>query len=228
MQALTDKEGMRTRRCIVSGEVLPEAELIRFVAGPEARIVPDILARLPGRGLWVRASREAIAKAAAKNLFARAAGADVQATADLTDRTEKLLAAHMLETLGMARRAGALITGFEKIEAALRSANPPALIMEASDAAGDGRRKLQDAARASGHQPFVIGCFSREELGLAAGLENMVHAGLRPGRFVERLLFDAGRLRGFRPLDTWDLGVRSGCDRQISGRKTAPVKDRNG
>ncbi len=90
--------GMRERRCIVTGEVLPEAQLIRFVADPDAHIVPDIAAKLPGRGFWVRAKRETIVKAVAKNLFARAAEAPVKADIDLPERTEKLLAAGMLST----------------------------------------------------------------------------------------------------------------------------------
>ena len=227
-EALTTAEantGLRERRCIVTGEVLPESELVRFVVGPESKIVSDIAAKLPGRGLWVRADSETITKAVAKNLFSRAAQAQVQADIDLATRTEKLLAAHMLNTLGLARRAGELIQGFEKIDEALRGANPPAVIVEAAEAGADGRRKIEAAIHAKGLSPFVIGCFSSAELGLALGLENVIHAGLKPGRFAERLVFDAGRLRGFRSLKPWASNGFSGRNLGRAGQDAAPVKD---
>lgn len=217
-----DETGLRERRCIVTGEVLPETQLIRFVAGPDSRIVPDIAAKLPGRGLWVRADSETITKAVAKNLFSRAAQGKVDADIDLAARTEKLLAASMLNTLGLARRAGELILGFEKTEAALRGANPPAVLIEAADAAADGQRKLQAAAHAKGATPFVIGCFTSAELGLALGLENVIHASLKAGRFAERLVFDAGRLQGFRPLKPLAWNGLSGREQGSAGGTGSP------
>lgn len=217
--------GLRERRCIVTSEVLPETRLIRFVLGPDARIVPDIAAKLPGRGLWVRADSETITRAVAKNLFSRAAQAKVTADIDLAQRTEKLLAGHILNTLGLARRAGELIQGFEKIETALRGATPPAVIVEATDASADGRRKIEAAATAKRLTPFVIGCFTSAELGLALGLENVIHASVKPGRFAERLVFDAGRLQGFRPLKPWASNGLSGRDQGRAGQDTVPVKD---
>ncbi len=214
--------GLRERRCIVTGEVLPEAQLIRFVTDPDAHIVPDIAAKLPGRGLWVRATKEAIAKACEKNLFARAAGEKVAVDADLPQRTEKLLVASMLNMLGLARRTGELILGFEKVDAALRGGNAPAVIIEAAEASSDGRRKLQAAAHASLCRPFVIGCFTSVELGLALGLPNVVHAALKAGRFAERFVFDAGRLEGFRPLKPWVWDGSSGREQTKAGRNLRP------
>ena len=98
----------RERRDIVSGEIMPEHRLFRFVADPDGEVVPDVAAKLPGRGLWVEASQAAIAKAVEKKLFARAAKAQVTATADLGERAEKALVARMLGDLGIARRSGAL------------------------------------------------------------------------------------------------------------------------
>lgn len=196
-------DGLRTRRCIVSGEVLPEGRLVRFVAAPDGQIVPDIEAKLPGRGLWVRAERKAVEQAAAKGLFARAAGGAVKADTALAGRTEARLVERMLDHLGLGRRAGDLILGFDQVERALRSPGAPAVIIEASDAAADGGRKLQAAARASGIAPFVIGALSSAELSLALGRSNVVHAALKSGRIAERLVFDAGRLNGFRPLKPW-------------------------
>ena len=196
-------DGLRTRRCIVSGEVLPEGRLVRFVAAPDGQIVPDIEAKLPGRGMWVRAERKAVEQAAAKGLFARAAGGAVKADAALAGRTEARLVERLLDHLGLGRRAGDLILGFDQVERALRAPGAPAVIVQASDAAADGGRKLQAAARASGIAPFVIGALSSAELSLALGRSNVVHAALKSGRIAERLVFDAGRLNGFRPLKPW-------------------------
>ena len=195
--------GVRTRRCIVTGEVLPEGRLMRFVAAPDGHVVPDVEAKLPGRGLWVKSERAPLERAIAKHVFARAAKAPLEADADLAARTENLLVRRMLNQIGLALRAGEAILGFDAIERALRSGTPPAVLVEAADASPDGGRKLQSAAVASGVVPFVIGCFSSEDLSLALGRANVVHAALKPGGKAERLVFDAGRLAGFRPLNSW-------------------------
>jgi predicted RNA-binding protein YlxR (DUF448 family)/ribosomal protein L30E len=195
--------GSRERRCIVTGEVLPEARLLRFVLSPDGQAVPDVEAKLPGRGLWVSADRTIIAQAVAKRLFARAAKAPATADVGLPERAESRLVERILAHLGLARRAGELVLGFDQVEKALRGANPPVLIVEASEAAPDGRRKLQAAATARGHVPFVIGALTNAELSLALGRENVVHAALNPGRIAERLIFEAARLSGFRPLRPW-------------------------
>jgi len=195
--------GSRERRCIVTGEVLPEARLLRFVLSPDGQAVPDVEAKLPGRGLWVSADRTIIAQAVAKRLFARAAKAPATADGGLPERAESRLVERILAHLGLARRAGELVLGFDQVEKALRGANPPVLIVEASEAASDGRRKLQAAATARGHVPFVIGALTNAELSLALGRENVVHAALNPGRIAERLIFEAARLSGFRPLRPW-------------------------
>lgn len=200
---------VRERRCIASGEVLPEERLLRFVADPESRVVVDVESKLPGRGLWVRSTRNDVAHAVAKRLFSRAAKRNLQADESLPEQCEARLGAHMLAKLGLARRAGELLLGFDAIERALKSTAPPALIVEATDAAPDGRRKLQNAARAAGANPVVIGCFSGAELSLALGRANVVHAALKSGRMAERLIIDAGRLAGFRPANPWRRGGES-------------------
>jgi predicted RNA-binding protein YlxR (DUF448 family) len=193
----------RTRRCIATGDVLPEARLLRFVADPHAKVMVDVEAKLPGRGLWVRSERTAIKRAAEKQLFARAAKLPLRADADLDEQAETRLAERMLAQLGLAHRSGQLVLGFDTVERTLRGAAPLAVIIQASDAAADGGRKLQAAALARGLVPFVIGCFSGADLSLALGRANVVHAALKPGRMAERLIFDAGRLSGFRPLKSW-------------------------
>jgi predicted RNA-binding protein YlxR (DUF448 family) len=215
--AARDTTVLRERRCIVTGEVLPEAKLIRFVVGPDACIVPDVAAKLPGRGIWVRADRASVAKAVAKNLFARAAKAQVSADAGLPALAEDRLVAHMLSLLGLARRAGDLTLGFDQVEKALRGPRPPAVLIEAEEVAADGTRKLKAAALASGVYPFVIGCFSSAELGLALGLMNVVHASLKSGRFAEALIFEAERLAGFRALKSWVWTGYVGQDTRAHG-----------
>lgn len=194
--------GSRTRRCIVSGDILPEGRLVRFAIAPDGEIVPDVEAKLPGRGMWVRAERQTIEQAASKGLFSRAAGEAVKAEPGLAARTEARLVERMLGHLGLSRRAGELILGFDQVERALRGAGA-AVIVAAADAAADGQRKLQAAARSAGTVPFVIGAFTSAELSLALGRSNVVHAALKSGRIAERLVFDAGRLNGFRPLKLW-------------------------
>ena len=204
-ESMADAAGvnLRERRCIATGEILPEARLLRFVRGPQGEIVPDVESKLPGRGLWLRAERSAIDRAVSKNLFAKAAKAPVLIDAGLAERTEARLVERMLAHLGLARRAGELFLGFDQVEKALRTPRPPALVIEALEAAPDGRRKLQAAARAQSRVPFVIGAFTNAELSLSLGRENVVHAALKPGRIAERLIFEAARLSGFRPLRPW-------------------------
>jgi uncharacterized protein len=196
-------DASRTRRCIVSGDVLPEGRLLRFAIAPGGLVVPDAEAKLPGRGLWVRAERRAVEQAVLKGSFARAAGEPVKADLGLAGLAEAQLVQRMLDHIGLGRRAGELILGFDQVERALRGPRPPALIIEASEAAADGRRKLQGAARARGIAPFVIEAFTSTELSLALGRPNVVHAALKSGRIAERLVFDAGRLNGFRPSKHW-------------------------
>jgi uncharacterized protein len=195
--------GSRERRCIVTGEILPEARLVRFVLDPSGSVVPDVDTKLPGRGLWVSAERGLIERASQRGVFAKAAGRAVVVPDDLAARTEAGIVQRILSWLGVARRAGELILGFDRVERQIRGAEPPAVIVEASDAAADGRRKLQAAAKSAGYIPFVIAGLSNAELSLSLGRENVVHAAVEPGRISERLIFEAARLKGFRLLNPW-------------------------
>ncbi len=188
----------RERRDIVSGEIMPDSRLIRFVADPDGNVVPDAGAKLPGRGLWVEASRDAVNKAVEKKLFSRAAKAQVTADADLPARAEKALVTRMLGDLGIARRSGALVLGFDNVLRALEGAKPPKVLIEAFDGAADGKRKLYAAAHRMELKCVVIESLTSAELGLALGRENVIHAAVQPGGLAERLIFDAERLSGFR------------------------------
>ena len=194
----------RERRDIVSGEAMDEARLIRFVPGPEGVVTPDLARKLPGRGLWVAADRASVETAAKKGLFSRAAKTKLQAPPGLAEQVEKLLMRRLLSGLGLARRAGDLTSGFEKVSAAITSGRA-AWLIEASDGAADGRRKLWALARRQSRVPGLIGVFSSTDLGLALGLENVIHTAFLAGRAADRWTQDVQRLSGFCPLlpESW-------------------------
>ncbi len=196
----------RERRDIVSGLAMDEARLIRFVEGPHGVIVPDLGRKLPGRGVWVSAQRAAIERARKQGLFARALKKKVQVVDDLCDQIETLLMRRVLSSLGLARKAGDLVTGFEKTQSAIL-ADRAAFIIEALDGAVDGRRKLADARRRTASSARPIGLFTSSELGLALGAENVVHLAFLAGRGAERWSIEVDRLAGFRPLcpEGWDF-----------------------
>lgn len=181
------------RRCIVSGEVVPRERLVRFVVGPDGRLVPDVEGTLPGRGLWLSARRDVLNTAGARNLFAKAARTKVVFGADLADQVERLLARRCLDLLGLARRAGLAVAGFEKVRGMLR-AGKAAVVIAASDGAAGGRAKLRALAP---HLP-LIEILSAEELGAAVGSGPLVHAAVAQGRLARRLVAEARRLAGFR------------------------------
>lgn len=201
---MTLAQSARERRDIVTGQVMDEEGLIRFVAGPGGAVVPDLARKLPGRGLWVAADRGSVATAARKNLFSRVAKAKLSPSADLADQVETLLARRILAALGLARRAGDLTSGFEKVAAAI-AAGKAAWLVEAADGAEDGRRKLLALCRKQPRPPRLLGVFTSEELGLALGRENVIHTAFLAGRGAERWTCDVLRLSGFRPLlpESW-------------------------
>ena len=195
----THAEASRLRRDLVSGEVMDEARLVRFVPGPAGAVVPDLARKLPGRGVWVAATREAVQTAARKGLFARAAKAPLKAAPDLADQVENLLRTRLLAALGLARKAGELTLGYEKVLSAIL-AGKVAWLVEASDGSDEGRRKLLAAARRATSQPRLLAEFSSSELGLALGAPNVIHTAFLAGRGAGRWTADVERLAGFRPL----------------------------
>ena len=183
---------------------MDEARLIRFVIGPEGNAVPDLARKLPGRGVWVASDRASVETAARKGLFSRAAKAKVSAPADLADQVAEMLQRRLLLGLGLARKAGELATGFEKVVGLLKGGKA-AVLIEALDGSADGRGKVLVAMRKSPSPPLLIGLYTSDELGLALGGENVVHSACLAGRTADRWTFDARRLSGFRPLfpESW-------------------------
>jgi len=191
-----DEHVETARRCLVTGEVRPKHELVRFVVGPGERIVPDVAGRLPGRGLWLTARRDIVVAAVTKRLFARAARANVVVDDGLADWVERLLAERCCEAMGLARRAGQAVAGFVKVRE-LAAGSGAAVLVEASDGGADSRGKIE--ALAPGVP--VVALLTCAELSAALGREHVVHAALTPGRLAASFVADASRLAGFRAAD---------------------------
>lgn len=195
------------RRCIVSGDVHAPDDLIRFVVGPDQQLVPDVDGRLPGRGIWLSASREAIDMATKKNLFAKAARQRVAVSETIAADIEALLLDRCLRRLGLARRAGEAVAGFEKVSDWIRRGGDRergGLLVQARDGAADGRGKLSRLARALGEETGItveeIVCFDGFELGGALGVDHAVHTAISAGGNANALKRDARRLEGVRGL----------------------------
>jgi predicted RNA-binding protein YlxR (DUF448 family)/ribosomal protein L30E len=206
---------MPERRCIATGESGPTDRLIRFVLGPAAEVVPDLAGRLPGRGVWLTAERALVERAVAKGLFSRAFKAQAAAPADLADRLEALLAQRLIDVIGLARKAGQAVTGFEKVRARLKQ-GAAGVLVQASDGAADGKAKL---ARMAGGVA-VIEVLDSAELGLAFGRDFAIHAALDRGGFADRVIGEAARLGGLRPA-----GPMIGPMTDEARRVAVPVSD---
>jgi len=189
----TETEQGPNRRCIASGESLPVARLVRFVVGPGDVVVPDVDARLPGRGLWLSAERAMIETATSKRMFAKAARRNVSVAADLADVVAELLKRRCLNQLGLARRAGLVAAGAEKVRTQIASGRTAALF-EAADGSPQERRKFVALVP---HVPLVDE-FTGAELGAALGRDVAVHVALLPGRLTTALVEDATRYGGVR------------------------------
>lgn len=181
------------RRCLVSGTVRPVEEMVRFVVGPDGMVVPDVEGKLPGRGLWITADRALIEKAVAKQRFKAAGGT---APADLADVTAGLLHQKLLSLIGLARRAGNLLAGFDVIDRAVAKGETVALLIEAADGAADGRRKLMSRIGAQNGPVPVCDRFDRAALSQAVGRENATHLAVKRSRLAEKIRLEMTRLAG--------------------------------
>lgn len=181
------------RRCIATGVSDETAGLIRFVLDPDGCLTPDLAERLPGRGAWLSATRDAAALAAKKRLFSRGFKQPVEVSADLPDQLEALLAKRLIEAISLTRKAGLAVNGFEKVKARLKKGGV-GVLLAGSDGAEDGRGKL---ALLVGNAA-IIAVLTSDELGLAFGRDSVVHVALDVGGATERVLREARRLDGFR------------------------------
>jgi len=190
-----------TRTCALTRSLLPVSEMIRFVVGPAGEAVPDVKRKLPGRGIWITSTRIAIEEAVKRNVFARGFKRDVRVARGIAAEAERLLEAAALDALAMAGKAGLVVGGFSKVEAAVGRDDVLALI-HASDAAADGKRKLDAALhRSRSEKPreiAVIDAFTGTQLDLALNRPNVVHAALLAGPGSETFLARVVRLERFR------------------------------
>jgi predicted RNA-binding protein YlxR (DUF448 family)/ribosomal protein L30E len=187
------KSAGAARRCIVSGQLLTKDEMLRFVVGPGNEVIPDIQAQLPGRGIWLSAKRHMVDAACKKNLFSKAAKESVRLPDELSAQIDRLMRQRCLNLLGLARRAGEVVAGFEKATACLRRGEGAA-ILAANDASVAGKKKV------SGLAPGLVRleAFSGEELGVALGRSNTVHVVLTRGQLAVRLIKEITRLIDYR------------------------------
>lgn len=192
------------RTCALTRELKPVSDMIRFVTGPADEVVADVKRKLPGRGLWITATRKAVEEAVKRNVFARGFKRPVKAGPGLAAETERMLERAALDALAMAGKAGLVVAGFAKVEAALGRGEARALL-HATDGAADGRRKLDGALRRIREESdgitreiAIIDEFSGEQLDLALNRPNVVHAALLAGPGSETFLARVARLAHFR------------------------------
>jgi predicted RNA-binding protein YlxR (DUF448 family) len=202
------------RQCAVTRAKKSPEDLIRFVAGPDGTVVPDLARHLPGRGVWVDATYAAVAAAVRQKAFARSLKQQVSVPADLPDRVERLMARRLSEALSLANKAGLIVAGFAKIEA-LMARKRAIVLIHAGDAAADGVAKLDGKfnALSTGEAARMasIRDLSGAEMSLAMGRPNVIHAAAAEGGATRRLIAEARRLRRYR------LG------QEASGRASPPA-----
>ncbi|PVA10735.1 RNA-binding protein [Pelagivirga sediminicola] len=190
-----DRSDGPERKCIATGEVQPKHGLIRFVIGPDGQVAPDLMEKLPGRGIWVAADRAALDKASKKGLFARAAKQPVQVADGMTDWVESLLAQRVVNLISLARKGGHAVAGYEKVKDWLAKEEAEVLI-QASDGSERGKSKLSTP-----HYGNFIGWLTADELGQAFGRQTTIHAALSAGGLTQRVVDEAARLKGLRVSD---------------------------
>jgi uncharacterized protein len=196
-----------SRLCAATHTVRPIADLVRFVVGPRGEAVPDVKNKLPGRGLWITATRDALEEAIKRKVFARGFKRDIRLPPDLVSQTEMSLERAALDALAIAGKAGSALTGFVRVETALEKGEVIALL-HAAEASADGKRKLEAAWRRQEQddRPPVITFFTAAQLDLALHRPNVVHAALLAGPASETFLARCQRLERFRTGDQHNQG----------------------
>lgn len=215
-----DPETGPLRRCVVTRERLPKERMIRFVRGPDGRLVPDLLARLPGRGLWLSASTDVLQfggndEAATRQLaraFARAAREPVTVPPDLLSLLQAALARRVGELLGLARRAGQAVAGFEKARAELQAGRAK-LVVQASDGSAAERARFLSGL---GSTVEIIDPLPGEALGHVFGRDYLVHVAVTPGKLADSLAQEAGRLAGLRKRPDRTIGSPGATERRAA------------
>jgi uncharacterized protein len=193
------------RMCIVSRVVKPEDELIRFALSPDLVVVPDVKRRLPGRGVWVSLKRDILADALKRNLFARGFASQAKAGPELLDLVAVLLRKEALSALSLTRKAGLALTGYMKVDEALNRGNVR-MLFHACDGSVDGRQKLD---RKCAENTVIFSHFSCDELNVAFGGTNVIHAAVLNGGLTEKLLDYTRKIAQYESLSVTGLGLQT-------------------
>ena len=193
VKAAEAEELLTERMCVVTRQVLDEAQLIRFVRGPEGAVVPDINRKLPGRGVWVSLSKSRVAEAVKRKAFTRGLGEGSEAGVDLPDQVGGLLRKAAVSYISLAKKAGEAVAGNAKVEEMVASGRAR-LVIHAQEAAQNGRQKID---RLSGPGVETLGFFTSTELDLAFGRTNVIHAAVAKGGLAEKLLQAARRAEAY-------------------------------
>ena len=194
MISSAERFGKLERKCIATGQVLTKGELVRFVLGPNNILYPDPENKLPGRGMWVKADRSAIAKAETEKLFSQAAKQSINCIENLAEKVEDLIAKRIIKLIGLSRKSGQCICGYEKVKDWLKKDMVKVLIQSCD---GSDREKSRLKTPKDGN---FIGWLNSKELGKAFGRENITHCALASGGLTQRIVEDAQRLRGLRVI----------------------------
>jgi predicted RNA-binding protein YlxR (DUF448 family) len=198
-----DELPMNDRMCIVTRESGPADELIRFVAGPDGTVVPDLKRQLPGRGCSIKADRKLVDQAVKKQLFARALKTDVKALPELGAQVDHLLLSQLTGMMSMARKAGQFLSGTMKVDNAVRTGQALA-VFHATDAAGDGIRKISNARKAvsfmmdDGEEIPAFRLLSFDEMQELMGDNAFIHAVALAGQAGEGVVKRAKLLETYR------------------------------
>ncbi|MEM7328636.1 MAG: RNA-binding protein [Pseudomonadota bacterium] len=197
----------KVRQCAVTRERLAPDALIRFVRSPDGIVVPDVFGKLPGRGAWVTADRTILEDGLQQGVFSRAFKAQSSPMEDFVGEVERQLLQRCIGLLGMAKKSGVAVLGFDQVRAYIRK-QPPGWLLEASDGAEDGRNKVHFLAKAIYEDVKVAGALSSAELGIAFGREHVIHALLEQGSLSDAFAVAYRRLSGFRvaPETGWFSG----------------------
>lgn len=182
-----------TRKCIALGVTAPKEELIRFVLDPNGVVTPDLAERLPGRGIWVSATADALKLAINKNLFSRGAKAPAKIPDGLLELIDLLMVKRIIELISLARRSGEALSGFEVVKGALISERARLLIQ-----ANDGSERQLGKLRSPEGKNTYFNCLNQAELGLAFGRDYAIHAALTGGGLTKKIRTEALRLTGIR------------------------------
>jgi uncharacterized protein len=202
----------RARLCALTRERKDESALLRFVAGPDGELVPDIRAKLPGRGVWITANRAALERAVANRVLHRGLKSELRIAADISAVVDRLLETHAIEALSLANKAGCVIAGFERVSLAIAKGvrgKPLFVLLHATDAGADGVRKLEGKwgarwipdSQAADPEPSLA-CFSVPQMSLALGRPNVVHAALIEAAPSKLFVSRTRRLLVFRRATT--------------------------